>query len=130
MLLESSSEFRQHIRSIGLGYRKLTMLIKELPPRIPVNANVRIQSQHFATPNIRVFHTPDDLTQTSFRPQSLRKAGIVNLEAVVDSDCVAFFGHAGCGGEGQRAEECDILGAESGCPEIGDRDDLVGEDCF
>lgn len=102
------------------------MLIKELPLRIPINANIRIQTQHFATPKLRIFHTSHDLTQTSLRPQSLRKAGIVNLKAVVDSDCVALFRDAGCGGEGQRAEECDVFGAKSGCPEVGDCEYLVG----
>lgn len=78
----------------------LTMLIKELPLRIPINANIRIQTQHFAAPELLIFHTSNKFTQTSLRPQSLCKNGIVNLEAVVDSDCVALFGDAGCCGEG------------------------------
>ena len=101
------------------------MLIKELPLRIPVNANIGIQTQHFAAPKARIFHSSNDFTQTRLRPQPLCKAGIINLEAVVDSDCVALFRNAGCGGEGQRTEECDVFGAESRCPEVGDCDYLV-----
>lgn len=88
------------------------MLVKKLPLRIPVNANIRIQTQHFAAPELRIFHASDDLTQTRLRPQPLRKISIVDLEAVVDSDCIAFFRNAGCCGEGQRAEECDVFGAK------------------
>ena len=102
------------------------MLIKELPLRIPVNADIRIQTQHFATPKLLILDTSKDLTQTGFGPESLRKGGILDLEAVVDSDCVALFGDAGRCGEGQRAEESDVFGAESGCPEIGDCHNLVG----
>ena len=76
------------------------MLIKELPLRVPVDANIGIQTQHFSTPKLLILDTSDDLTQTSLRPKSLCKDGIVNLEAVVDSDCVALFGDAGCRGEG------------------------------
>lgn len=131
MLLESSSEGNQLIYIIHKTRKNLlTMLIKELPLRIPVNANIRIQTQHFAAPKVWIFHTSNDLTQTRLRPQSLGKAGIVNLEAVIDSDCVALFRNAGCGGEGQRAEKRDVFGAESGCPEVGDCHYLVGQECF
>ena len=94
------------------------MLIKKLPLRIPINANIGVQAQHFAAPELVIFDTSDDLTQASLGPQSLCKEGIVNLEAVVDSDRVALFRNAGCCGEGQRAEEGDVFGAESGCPEV------------
>ena len=106
------------------------MLIKELPLRIPINANIGIQTQHFAAPKVLILHTSNHFAQTSLRPQSLCKASIVNLEAVVDSDCVALFRNARSSGEGQRAEKCDVFGAESGCPKVGDCDYLVGEERF
>ena len=76
------------------------MLIKELPLRIPVNANIGIQTQHFAAPKLLILDTSDDVAQTGLGPQSLCKDGIVNLEAVVDSHCIALLGYAGCRGEG------------------------------
>lgn len=110
------------------------MLIEKLPLGIAINANIRIEPQHLATPQprplIAVFHSQDQLPQPRLRPQPLRETGIFDLEAVVDADGVAFLGDAGCGCEGQGAQERDVFGAEGGGPEDGDCEDLVGEESF
>ena len=107
------------------------MLIEKLPLPIPIHAYVRIQPNHLPTPNShRILNALNHILQPRLRPQPFCKRRVFDLEAVIDSDCVALLRNAGCGGEGQRAEESDVFGAEGGCPEVGDCYDLVGEECF
>ena len=44
------------------------MLIKKLPLGIPIDANIGIQTQYFAAPELVIFDTPDDLAQPSLGP--------------------------------------------------------------
>jgi len=95
------------------------MLIEKLPLLIPINAYVRIQPNHLATPQSnRILNLRDHIFQPSLSPQSLSKPWIFDLEAIVDTDCVAFFGDSGRGGEGKGFEESDVFCTEGRGPEI------------
>lgn len=103
MLLESSSVEAvsgnlQNDRNVEYCLGKLTMLIKELALRISVDSNIRIQPEHLASPDLLVFGSQHHILQPSLRPQSFGKNWVLELKAVVDSDCVALFGYAGCRG--------------------------------
>lgn len=58
---------------------------------------------------IRVCH---GLPQTGLGPQTVGKAGVVNLEAVVDPQGHAALGLARRGGEREPAEEGDIIAGQ------------------
>lgn len=106
------------------------MLIEKLSFRIAVYADVRVQAQDLTTPQLGVLRGCNQVLQPRLGPQSLSKDRIFDLKAIVHSDRVALFGDPGRCGEGQGAQERDVFGAEGGCPEVGDRHDLVWEDGF
>ena len=120
MLFESSSgnsilEFSTHYSQKF----KLTMLIEKLPLPIPIHAYVRIQPNHLPTPNShRILNALNHILQPRLRPEPFCKRRVFDLEAVIDTDCVAFLRDPRRGGKREGFEEGDVFGAEGGGPEV------------
>ena len=118
------------------GMEKIhTMAIEILALAIPINSNVRVQTQHLAAPEFRPvfcrhglsidFPFCDERFEARLLPQSPRKLCVCDLEAVVHPYGVAAFRLAGGGDEGQGSEKGDVFGTERGREEVGDCDYLV-----
>lgn len=95
------------------------MLSEKLSCRVSINANIRIQPQRLPAPELsRAFSKTesrrvttvifvglvfvksrrDKLLQRRRAPQHLREPRIVDLEPVVDAQCLVFLGRARCCG--------------------------------
>lgn len=66
--------------------------------------------------------------QARLTPESLRKPGILDLEAVIDSQRIAILGREGGGDERERGKELHVIVAEGGREEVPDNDDLALEE--
>lgn len=110
------------------------MLRKELPIRVPIHPDIRIQPQWLPTPEFQGFFLPlgliflfaldpprhHQLLQRRRLPQRLRKGRIFNLKPVIDAHCLVFLWPPGRGAHRQRGQKRDIRFAESRGEEVGD----------
>lgn len=111
------------------------MLVEKLAFGVAVDADVGIETDDLAAPQLLFVQwqpcvacsTRDQILQRRLAPQPLSKGTVVNLEAVIDSHGIAFFGFPRCGSQRQGRQERNICPAQRRRPEIRDGDDVIWE---